>query len=136
MERTIALAPAAWSALDAIARAEGTTVSDLVRGCVHRDLSRRRRAKTAGLPDERLIARLRALLADDFAYASGWGDLNRRLRAKGYVMIEAGEGVALAEAATGQRLCKGADLGYSHARLARRFHAPFPGHIRAGVFGS
>jgi hypothetical protein len=128
MERPVDLSPVTWSALEAIAASDGTSVGALIRDAIRRDLYRRSRAKKAEWPDERLIAPLRALLADDFAHANGWADLNRRLGTKGFALIEAGGGVALAEAATLRRLCKGSDLGYSHARLARRFRTPFPGH--------
>ena len=109
MERIIDLAPATWAALDAIARHDGVAVAALLREAVDRDLYRRSRAKRAARPDERLVAPLRALLADDLAFAAGWGDLNRRLRRKGYALIESGGGVALVDAPGGRRVCKGSD---------------------------
>ena len=88
---------------------------------------RRSKAKTARRADERLVAPLRALLADDLAYAAGWDDLQARLLRKGYQLREAGGGLALHDAGS-ERLCKGSDLGYSYSRLMRRFKVPFPGH--------
>ena len=115
------------AALRQLAGDEDTSVGNLIRDAIKRDLYRRSRAKTARRADERLVAPLRALLADDLAYADGWDDLQARLARKGYQLREAGGGLALHDAA-GARVCKGSDLGYSYSRLMRRFNAPFPGH--------
>ena len=72
--------------------------------------------------------RLRALLADDLAYAGGWSELQQRLKRKGYELRESGGGLALFSFPGGGKLAKASDLGYSYARLMRRFGAPFPGH--------
>lgn len=130
MEKPVTLAPATWQALAEIARADDVTVGAIIRQAVDRELYRRIRAKKAVRPDERLVAPLRALLADDFAYAQGWDDLARRLSAKGFALVEAGGGLALHRAPDGPKLCKASDLGYSHARLAQRF-GPFPQHGHA-----
>jgi len=114
------------SALRRIALDEDISVGQVIRDAVNRDLSRRH--KTPEGIDPGMIAALRALLADDFAEASHWDDLQTRLRAKGYRVVEAGGGVALQDIATGQRLCKAADLGYGYAQLLRKFNAGFPGH--------
>ena len=74
-----------------------------------------------------MIAMLRARVAEDFAYARSWFDLVDRLREKDVVLREAGGGLALFSAATGARLCKASDVGYSLNALGRRFGAPFPG---------
>ncbi len=130
MERPLRLAPETWAALDRLARAEDVSVGALIRDAIERDLYRRSRAKKADRPDERLIAPLRALLAEDLAFARDWRDLQGRLGAKGYQLIEAGAGLAL-HRADGTKLCKASDLGYSHARLARRLGTAFPGHAHA-----
>lgn len=131
MERTVRLAAATWAALDDLARGEECSVDALVADAVHRDLYRRRRARTAVRSDERLVAPLRALLADDLSYARSWSDLDARLAAKGYALVPAGGGLALHERG-GARLCKASDLGVSTARLARRL-GPLPGHPAAGT---
>ncbi|MFQ6547544.1 hypothetical protein AADZ90_006265 [Aestuariibius sp. 2305UL40-4] len=113
-------------ALATIARHEDVTIGAIVRGAIERDL-RRRQAKPPDRADERLVAPLRALLADDLAYASGWKDLAQRLRRKGYVLREAGGGLVLCDT-DGKRLCKASELGCSYIRLAERFNAPFPHH--------
>lgn len=71
---------------------------------------------------------MRALLAADLASASGWADLDRRLRARGYAFREAGGGLALHAHPGGERLCKASELGHSYGALMRRFGRPFPGH--------
>jgi len=119
--------PEMRAALRQLAGDEDTSVGELIRGAIRRDLFRRSRAKTARRADERLVAPLRALLADDLAYATDWDNLQRRLSAKGYQLREAGGGLALHDTA-GARLCKGSDLGYGYSRLMQRFAAPFPGH--------
>lgn len=124
---SLRLAPEMIAALEQIARQEDVTLGGLVRDAVKRDLYRRSRAKTARRADERLVAPLRALLADDLAYATGWSNLQDRLGGKGYRFQEAGGGLALHDLA-GKRICKGSDLGYSYSKLMRRFGAPFPGH--------
>ena len=125
MQRPVDLAPTTWKALEHIAAGDGVSVEFLIRDAVKRDLFRRTRAKKAVRPDERLVAPLRALRADDFAYAQGWRDLQERLRGKGYELRESGGGLALFDANVGDKLCKGSDLGYSLSRLAQRFgHFP------------
>jgi hypothetical protein len=133
MERLVRLAPVTWSALERIARDEDRSVGDILRDAVERDLYRRTRAKKAVRPDERLIAPLRALLADDLAYAASWPELAARLARKGYALIESGPGLVLAAQPSGQRLCKASDLGYSHSRLASRLGSPFPSHAHAHI---
>ncbi|MCK0096112.1 relaxase/mobilization nuclease domain-containing protein [Yoonia sp. F2084L] len=128
MDRAIIqMPPEMVAALRQIAGDEDTSVDVVIRGAIKRDLYRRTRAKSARRADEQLVAPLRALLADDLAYANGWDDLQARLSRKGYELREAGGGLALHDTA-GARLCKGSDLGYSYTRLMRRFGAPFPGH--------
>ncbi|MFA8442105.1 hypothetical protein [Yoonia sp.] len=124
---TIFMPPEMVAVLRQLAGDEDTSVGNLIRDAIKRDLYRRSRAKTARRADERLVAPLRALLADYLAYADGWDDLQARVARKGYQLREAGGGLALHDAA-GARVCKGSDLGYSYSRLMRRFNAPFPGH--------
>lgn len=115
------------AALDRIARAEDASRGQVIRDAIRRDLKRREKAKTPVRAEERLVAPLRALLAEDFAHARDWSDLQSRLAAKGYRLQEGGGGLAL-HSLDGRRLCKGPDLGDSYARLVRTFGAPFPGH--------
>jgi len=82
--------------------------------------------------DERSVAPLRALLADDFAYATSWHDLQSRLSAKGYRVDEVGGGIAILRE-DGTKLCKGSDLGCSYSKLVHRFGAPLPGHAHVSI---
>jgi hypothetical protein len=122
------------AALQRVATEQDVSVGQVIRAALHRDLARRQPAKPPNRADERLVAPLRALLADDFAFARDWADLLARLRAKGYVLAEAGGGLVLLAAGTGQRMCKGSELGYPYALLMRRFQAPFPGHSHRWAF--
>ncbi len=115
-------------ALQKVVDEEGGDVGTIIAGAIKRDLYRRNRAKKAVRTDERLVAPLRALLADDFAFAAGWHDLQDRLRTKGYELREAGAGLALFRTGDGIRVAKASDFGTSYTRLMHRFNAPFPGH--------
>jgi hypothetical protein len=128
MQRLVDLSPVTWQALENIVACEGGSVDALIRDAIKRDLFRRARAKKAVRSDERLVAPLRALLADDLAYARDWADLQDRLMNKGFELRESGGGLALHSHDTGAKLCKASDLGYSLSRLSRRFGALFPGH--------
>jgi hypothetical protein len=127
MERPVRLPPAVWSLLDDLARRDDITVGQILREAVQREMQRRMRSTGGAPPDEAVVAPLRALLADDFAYAADWEDLSRRLVRKGYRLAESGPGLVLADLA-GRRICKASDLGQSHARLTGRYGRPFPGH--------
>ncbi len=127
MERPVRLPPAVWSLLGDLARRDDVTVGQILREAVEREMHRRLRSTGGGPPDEAVVAPLRALLADDFAYAEGWEDLARRLARRGYRLAECGPGLVLADLA-GRKVCKASDLGHSHARLTGRFGRPFPGH--------
>lgn len=131
MEKTLRLEPAMWSVLEQYAAEDDISVGQIIRDAVDREIRRRRQAKTPVRADERLVAPLRALLADDFAYAHGWDDLQTRLSAKGYRLSEAGGGLILQARVTGDRVCKASELGYSYSTLLRRFGHSFPGHAHS-----
>ncbi len=114
-------------ALNRIARQEDVSVGQVIRDALSRDFRRREKAKNVRRADERLVAPLRALLADDFAYAESWADLQNRLAGKEYSLREAGGGLCLHHL-NGARICKGSELGYGYASLMRKFGRPFPGH--------
>ncbi len=128
MEKSLRLDPAVWSVLERIAAVDDVSVGQIIRDAVNRDIRRRAEAKTPVRADERLVAPLRVLLADDLAYAQSWEDLQARLLVKGYRLAEAGGGLILQADATGDRLCKASELGYSYSALLRRFDCVFPGH--------
>lgn len=128
MEKNIRLDPVHWAALDRIAAEEDVSVGQIIRWAIDRDLRRRAAAKTPIRADERLVAPLRVLLADDLAYAKSWGELQTRIGTKGYRLVESGGGLILQRIETGDRVCKASELGYSYSALLRRFDTVFPGH--------
>ncbi len=128
MESVLVKLPApTLDALSRIAKQDDVSVGQILRDAVNRDLRRREKAKKPVRVDERLVAPLRALLADDFAYSKSWAELQNRLAKKGYMLREAGGGLCL-HSTNGNRVCKGSDLGYGYASLLRKFQHPFPGH--------
>jgi hypothetical protein len=131
MQKPIRLDPAVWSVLERIASDDDVSVGQIIRDAVNRDIRRRAEAKTPVRADERLVAPLRALLADDFAYARTWAELQARLGAKGYRLAEAGGGLILQARDSGDRICKASELGYSYSALLRRFDCVFPGHAHS-----
>ncbi|MAY44499.1 MAG: hypothetical protein CML65_04485 [Rhodobacteraceae bacterium] len=104
-------------ALHQMADQDDVSPGQFVRGLIGRELSRRSGARPLVRADEQLVAPLRARLADDLAAASGWTDLARRLREKGFDLRQAGGGLALHAHPGGQRLCKASELGFSYSRL-------------------
>ena len=131
MEKPVRLDPSVWTVLERLAVKDDISVGQIIRDAINREIRRRAIAKTPVRADERLVAPLRALLADDFAYARNWEDLQARLLAKGYRLAEAGGGLILQSRATSDRLCKASELGYSYSALLRRFDCVFPGHAHS-----
>lgn len=121
-------------ALCEISHAENVTLVQVIRAAIERDLYRRTRAKRANRTDERLVAPIRALLAQDFAQSANWPELIKRLEAKGFALQEAGAGLALVQLPNNRRVAKASDLGASYGQLMRRFRAPFPGHRHTYLF--
>lgn len=132
-EVTLKLPAPTLQALAQIAHAEDVSAGQIIRDAIAHDLLRREKAKTPIRADERLVAPLRALLADDLAYARDWQDLATRLAQKGFCLLESGGGLILCRLTDGARLCKGSELGYSYSKLLRRFDQPFPGHAHGAI---
>ena len=118
-----------------IALERDVSVGQFIRDAVSREISRARNARPPVRADERLVAPLRARLADDLANSSNWDDLQRRLNEKGFTLQIAGGGLALHEHCGGRRICKASELGFSYSRLMRRFQTPFPGHPHSWLAG-
>lgn len=111
-----------------VAAERDITIGQLLRMALQAEIRRAPRPATS--PDraeERRLAMIRGRYAEALALARDWRDLQERLQARGAVLREAGGGLALATWPGGARICKASDLGASHAVLARRFGAPFPG---------
>lgn len=122
------LHPEMLRAANGLAQARDITLGQMIRDLLSAEIRRDRTTRPPVRADERLIAPLRARLAYDLADATGWADLNTRLQAKGYVLRAAGGGLALHRWPDDTRICKASELGFSYARLMRRFRDPFPGH--------
>ncbi|MCF6316021.1 MAG: hypothetical protein L3J30_07005 [Marinosulfonomonas sp.] len=128
MESVLIKLPAlTLDALSRIAKQDDVSIGQILRDAVNRDLRRREKTKKPVRVDEQLVAPLRALLADDFAYSTNWAELQSRLAKKGYMLREAGGGLCL-HTQNGGRVCKGSELGYGYASLMRKFQHSFPGH--------
>jgi hypothetical protein len=104
----------------------GAVLRDLVRLEVKRHDGRR--ARSAEGIDERLLVRLRLLVAEALVEAESWGQLQAALGKRGLRYVPAGGGLNLADAATGTALAKASEVGPAYLALARRFGAGFPGH--------
>ena len=115
-------------ALQRIASDEGVEIEHVLHSAIRRDLFRRSRAEKIVRADDQHLTILRVHLAEDFAFAHSWDDLKTRLRAKGYLLREAGAGLALHKQSCGTQLCRVSELGNSYAHLMRRFLTPFPNH--------
>lgn len=114
-----------------MARQDDVTIGQIIRDLLRKDISRRQGQKPMQSAEELHIAPLRARLAGDLASARGWEDLQARLRGKGFVLREAGGGLALCNYPSNDRVCKASELGFSYSRLMRRFGAPFPTHTHS-----
>jgi hypothetical protein len=113
-------------ALEVEARAEQVTIADLLREAIRRDLRRRGKVKTAPTYDPKIVAAMQRLLSRDFAMASGWADLQKRIRQKGYTLRASGGGLAVFDPQTQKRMAKASHFGTSAQTLTRRFGAEFP----------
>ncbi len=124
---TIQLDEAVLAQLRRAAAADDVSLGQGGALAIDRDLPRRDKMKRAVRANERLVAPLRSLLADDLAFATipagGW-----RARVS---LREARGGLILLRLPGETRVCKTAELGRSRARLAGPPGAPFPGHAYA-----
>ena len=134
MKVTVDIPEPMLRALSALARSGGVTVGQLMRDAIARDLRLRARPKKDDRTDEALVASLRSLLAQDFADATGWTDLQNRLARHGYTLRPAGGGLILCALSDGRRCCKASDLGHAHSQLARTFGRAFPGHPHGHLY--
>lgn len=109
----------------------GAVLRDLVRLEVKRTDSRK--ARRNEVPDERLLVRLRLLVAEALAVSDSWGELHMALVQRGLKFVPAGGGLVLADADTGNTLAKSSQVGPAYQNLVRRFGAGFPGHPLPGI---
>jgi hypothetical protein len=126
---------ALWLRFTALCQAwdetRGAVLRDLIRLEVkHRDS---RKARSDKVIDERLLVRLRLLVAEALAEADTWSRLQTALGKKGLRFIPSGGGMVLTDATTGRSLAKSRQVGPAYLDLVRRFRAGFPGHPRPGL---
>jgi hypothetical protein len=98
----------------------------LVRSMLDREVMRLRSAQASQRMRAERLARFHLLLAPVIEAARGWGDLQSRLALFGFELRPEGHAIALFDRATGEWLCRGADLGIAYPLLTRRFAGPLP----------
>lgn len=109
----------------------GAVLRDLVRLEVkHHDS---RKARRNEVPDERLLVRLRLLVAEALTEARDWQSLQEALTRRGLHFVASGGGLSLVDGSDGRVLVKSSQVGPAYLDLVRRFRAGFPGHPRPGL---
>ena len=115
-------------ALRKIAATDGVGIEAILQNAVKRDMARRNGRLRDMATDVQFLAFLRTILAGDFTRASGWKDLQRRLKNKGYALHRKEGVLSLYRHPCGTWLCKDTDLGDNYERMTRRFWARFPNY--------
>lgn len=126
---------ALWRRFVALCRERDETPGSVLRDLVRLEVQRcaRRKARSAEGIDERLLVRLRLLVAEALVEAGDWPTLQAALRRRGLRYEPAGGGLNLVDAATGEPLAKASQVGPAYLALARRFGSGFPGHPNTAI---
>jgi len=126
---------ALWQRFVALCRERDETPGAVLRDLVRLEVKRNaaRKARSAEGIDERLLVRLRLLVAEALVEADSWGQLQAALARCGLRYAPAGGGLNLVDATTGKTLAKASEVGPAYLALARRFRAAFPRHPNAGL---
>lgn len=124
-----------WRRFVSLCRARDETPGSILRDLVRLEVQRceRRKARSDAVIDERLLVRLRLLVAEALVEGQDWPALQKALRRRGLCYVPAGGGLNLVDAATGEPLAKSSQVGPAYLDLVRRFGAGFPGHPRPGL---
>ncbi len=69
---TIKMSKPALTVLSELAADQDVSIGQIIRKLIDHEIRRSAKAKTPNRADERLVAPLRALLADGFAYSENW----------------------------------------------------------------
>jgi hypothetical protein len=109
----------------------GAVLRDLVRLEVKRHASSR--ARSDEVIDERLLVRLRLLVAEALAEAQDWQTFQEALTRRGVYFVPSGGGLSLIDGTDGRVLAKSGQVGPPYLDLVRHFGAGFPGHPRPGL---
>jgi hypothetical protein len=126
---------ALWSRFAALCRARDETPGAVLRDLVRLEVKRHdsRKARSDEVIDERLLVRLRLLVAEALAEADNWSTLQTALDKRGLRFNPSGGGLVLIDISTGQSLAKSSQVGPAYLDLVRRFGTGFPGHPRPGL---
>ena len=126
---------ALWTRFAELCRARDETPGAVLRELVRREVKRAesRRARSDEVIDERLLVRLRLLVAEALSLSESWERLQLALRDRGLRFIPSGGGLLLTDIASGEALAKSSQVGPAYLDLVRRFGAGFPGHPRPGL---
>jgi hypothetical protein len=124
-----------WARFLALCRDRDETPGAVLRDLVRLEVQRceRRKARSDEVIDERLLVRLRLLVAESLVEADDWAGLQAALRSRGLRYEPAGGGLNLLDAESGKPLAKSSEVGPAYLDLVRRFGAGFPGHPRPGL---
>jgi len=124
-----------WRRFEMICRERDETPGAVLRDLVRLEVKRMdsRKARSDEVIDERLLVRLRLLVAEALAVSESWGQLHRALGDRGLKFVPSGAGLQLVDATTGEHLAKSSQIGPPYLDLVRRFGAGFPGHPRPGL---
>lgn len=124
-----------WARFVALCRARDETPGAVLRDLVRLEVKRvdSRKARRNEVPDERLLVRLRLLVAEALAASESWGQLQRALGERGLKFTPSGGGLILTDLATGATLAKSSQVGPAYLDLVRRFRSGFPCHPLPGL---
>lgn len=111
-----------------VASDEDISLGQAIRRAVERDLRQRDTLASHPPASARLLAPIRARVQPIFLAAQSWGALKVALVEAGYSLREAGGGLALHDAISGQFLCRTSEIGFGYPALMRQLSGPFPGH--------
>jgi len=124
-----------WRRFERLCRDRDETPGAVLRNLVRLEVQRseRRQARSAEGIDERLLVRLRLLVAEALAQSESWGQLHAALGQRGLRFVPSGGGLVLTDLATGRTLAKSSEVGPAYMALVRRFGSGFPGHPQPGI---
>jgi hypothetical protein len=124
-----------WRRFLALSKARDETPGAVLRELVRLEVKRHdsRKARRNEVSDERLLVRLRLLVAEALAVSETWGELQIALGKRGMKFIPAGGGLVLVDADTGTTPAKSSQVGPAYRELVRQFGQGFPGHPLPGI---
>ncbi len=125
---------ALWQRFLALCRERDETPGAVLRDLVRLEVKRHagRKARSDEVIDERLLVRLRLLVAEALAGAESWADLHAALDDRGLRFVPSGGGLVMTDL-DGKPLAKSGEVGPPYLTLVHRFQAGFPGHPRPGL---